>query len=604
MAIPDSFLKKLAARLGVPSKYYRPFTEFMNAWQPWEGGHTNNTATHNYLNTTLDMGGNAAINSVGVRAYRSEDEGVNATAATLLNGRYANLLKSFQTGDYGNVAGLGADVRTWTSGSATGGSNFANTLDGGAPAASGQAGGSTMTQPTGSTGRHYGDPELDAQYEQLRQTALRAMQDWIAAGRPQEGPLFDAYQNSFMDVDDFTSVFGHPKSQASGIDPAQQEFENRITLGDFEEEKAQGAFSRWYDRYKAAQSEAVNDLTHAESSNAAIAAMEDARAKSQTPGLLPRPTNAGFLVRGYEDVLDSYLGKHGIGRTPPGTGGTDGTPPGTGGTGGTDGTPPAEEETGPYSLVDWFTNPSGAAAKPQAQAGSFSPGNPWAEGGLQGGAMRPFLQTNAGSGGDDGSIRDLLGNTLNKIPQVVPYTRGWQAGSAVRSGAKAGAKKAKKWWQRHFAEGGTNIPGGPGWVGERGPEIMEIPGFGSKFVGQGGPEQIQIPEGANIVPLDEAFYFHQVQQAARQGPGQDEGRRMRETAARASDPQLQEKVLASIQKALAAGAAANPPYTPMLGDDWPAGVRDPWEAWRPLTGVVTSAAMQAAQPAGKGARRG
>lgn len=604
MAIPDSFLKKLAARLGVPSKYYRPFTEFMNAWQPWEGGHTNNTATHNYLNTTLDMGGNPAINDVGVRAYRSEDEGVNATAATLLNGLYPNLLKAFRSGDYGDVSALGGDVRTWTTGSRTGDSNYANQLGGGATA---NGGGEAAPSAQGSTGRHYNDPGLDSEYEQLRQAAMEAQRQWVAAGMPvatadgQMHPLNAAYEAAFTAMERFTSHFGYPKSASNSEDPAQQEFENRIALGDFEERQAQGAYNRWYDRYKAAQAEAVNDLAHAENSNAAIAEMEDARAKSQTPGLLPRPTNAGFLIRGYEDVLDSYLGKHGISRTPPGTGGTDGTPLGTGGTGGTDGTPPAEEETGPYSLVDWFTNPSGQKA--EGQAGSFSPGNPWAEGGLQGGAMRPMLKTNSGEG-EGWSIRDTLGNTLSKIPQVAPFTYGLQAGGEIRGGVKSGAKKAKKWWSRHFAEGGTNIPGGPGWVGERGPEIMEVPGFGSKFVGQSGPEQVQIPEGANIIPLDEAFYFHQVQQAARQGPGQDEGRKMREATARASDPQLQEKVMASIQKALAAQAAANPPYTPMLGEDWPAGSRDPWEAWRPLTGVVTSAAMQAAQPAGKGARRG
>lgn len=221
--------------------------------------------------------------------------------------------------------------------------------------------------------------------------------------------------------------------------------------------------------------------------------------------------------------------------------------------------------------------------------------------------MRPMLNTN--SGGSDGGygIRDLLGD-VGQVATIGgiggPLAGGTMAGYKARGAAKSMAKKAKKWWSRGFAEGGMNIPGGPGWVGERGPEIMEVPGFGAKFVGQGGPEQVQIPEGANIIPLDEAFYFHQVQQAARQGPGQDEGRKMREATARASDPQLQEKVRASIQKALAAQAAANPPYTPMLGEDWPAGARDPWEAWRPLTGVVPSAAMQAAQPAGKGARRG
>jgi hypothetical protein len=56
-------------------------------WARYEGGHWNNSANYNPLNTTLDMGGNKSINSVGVKRYGSWDEGLTATVKTLLGNR-------------------------------------------------------------------------------------------------------------------------------------------------------------------------------------------------------------------------------------------------------------------------------------------------------------------------------------------------------------------------------------------------------------------------------------------------------------------------------------------------------------------------------------
>lgn len=73
--------------------------QFLTSWQRWEGGHTNNSATWNYLNTTQDMSGNPTINSVGVRAYRSLGEGAQAFAKTLKNGKYIGLDQALAQGD-------------------------------------------------------------------------------------------------------------------------------------------------------------------------------------------------------------------------------------------------------------------------------------------------------------------------------------------------------------------------------------------------------------------------------------------------------------------------------------------------------------------------
>ncbi len=109
-----SFLDKLATRLGVP----RENLAFLERWQPFEGGgwETENIATYNPLNTTQSYAGSYGINSVGVQAFPNEDAGVEATAITLQNGYYPNILRTLQTGNVDPKA-LEPDIRTWGSNS-------------------------------------------------------------------------------------------------------------------------------------------------------------------------------------------------------------------------------------------------------------------------------------------------------------------------------------------------------------------------------------------------------------------------------------------------------------------------------------------------------
>lgn len=117
-----------------------PVTEanlrFLSNWQRWEGGHTNNSATYNWLNTTQGQG--TPINSVGVKAFPSYGAGIQNTAATIQNGRYGDIVAGLRGGNP-YAADVSAGLSTWVSGSPTGNLGYASKVLGGtvsdAPAA-------------------------------------------------------------------------------------------------------------------------------------------------------------------------------------------------------------------------------------------------------------------------------------------------------------------------------------------------------------------------------------------------------------------------------------------------------------------------------------
>ena len=106
---------------------------FLKTWQRWEGGHTHNEARYNWLNTTMDApGATGEINSVGVKSFASQREGVNALAATLLNGRYGDIVKGLKSGRP-FTQDLTAGLSTWVSGSPTARPDYANKIMGSGP---------------------------------------------------------------------------------------------------------------------------------------------------------------------------------------------------------------------------------------------------------------------------------------------------------------------------------------------------------------------------------------------------------------------------------------------------------------------------------------
>lgn len=91
---------------------------FLVGWQQLEGGNWNNTAAYNPLNTTLQMGSRSnPINGVGVQAYGSWGQGLQATAQTLA--AYPAITQALAAGNasQANAQGaLSADLAKWSGG--------------------------------------------------------------------------------------------------------------------------------------------------------------------------------------------------------------------------------------------------------------------------------------------------------------------------------------------------------------------------------------------------------------------------------------------------------------------------------------------------------
>ena len=90
---------------------------FLTNWHRWEGGHTKNDASWNWLNTTRDdPGAMRSINSVGVKAFDSYDNGVKATINTLKNGYYTGIVKGLQSGAPSRSKEAALGLSTWVAG--------------------------------------------------------------------------------------------------------------------------------------------------------------------------------------------------------------------------------------------------------------------------------------------------------------------------------------------------------------------------------------------------------------------------------------------------------------------------------------------------------
>jgi hypothetical protein len=69
------------------------------AWEAAEGGAWNNSADGNPLNTTQPEPGDWSINSAGVKAYPSWQEGLRANATAITNGLYGSVLAALRQGN-------------------------------------------------------------------------------------------------------------------------------------------------------------------------------------------------------------------------------------------------------------------------------------------------------------------------------------------------------------------------------------------------------------------------------------------------------------------------------------------------------------------------
>ena len=88
----------------------------ITAWEMAEGGHWYNTAYYNPLNTTQSMPGATVFNSVGVKAYTSWKQGLEATMITLKNGYYGGILDAMRRGNDATAVAAAVGASPWGTG--------------------------------------------------------------------------------------------------------------------------------------------------------------------------------------------------------------------------------------------------------------------------------------------------------------------------------------------------------------------------------------------------------------------------------------------------------------------------------------------------------
>ena len=88
----------------------------ITAWEMAEGGHWYNTAYYNPLNTTQSMPGATVFNSVGVKAYTSWRQGLEATVKTLRNGYYGDIIEALRRGNDSTAVAAAVGASPWGTG--------------------------------------------------------------------------------------------------------------------------------------------------------------------------------------------------------------------------------------------------------------------------------------------------------------------------------------------------------------------------------------------------------------------------------------------------------------------------------------------------------
>ena len=93
--------------------------KFVIAWENAEGGNWGNSAAYNPLNSTQTEPGSHSMNSAGVQAYTSWQQGLQADAATLRNGRYTGILSALNAGNDAQQAANAVAGSPWGTGKFT-----------------------------------------------------------------------------------------------------------------------------------------------------------------------------------------------------------------------------------------------------------------------------------------------------------------------------------------------------------------------------------------------------------------------------------------------------------------------------------------------------
>lgn len=100
---PTQWASALLGRLGI--KQTTGAVQALVGWAKAEGGNWNNDAKFNPLNTNQSEPGAGNTGSQGnIKVYQSWDQGLDATVATLKNGRYGGIIQGLKSGDPNAVA--------------------------------------------------------------------------------------------------------------------------------------------------------------------------------------------------------------------------------------------------------------------------------------------------------------------------------------------------------------------------------------------------------------------------------------------------------------------------------------------------------------------
>ena len=108
--IRERFARDLLTKLAVPNTQEN--LRAVVAWAEAEG----TGALNNPLATTRRASNTTDFNSVGVKNYPSYDAGVDATVATLRNGRYANILNALAQGNDAMAVARAIERSPWGTG--------------------------------------------------------------------------------------------------------------------------------------------------------------------------------------------------------------------------------------------------------------------------------------------------------------------------------------------------------------------------------------------------------------------------------------------------------------------------------------------------------
>jgi len=213
---PYTWAVALLQGLGMPTSGTN--IEFIMSWETAEGGNWNNTATANPLNTTEPGYGGTSINSVGVKAYPSWENGLQATVAVFQNGLYGSILGLLKSGNAPPQA-----LAQAVSSSQWGTEKFNGSQSGT------QAGwtGGVITGPTQTigTGGNLSDPLQQAATPTLSLAALRSADPLVAAlvmAIPELTKIFQQAVAGTWSQDQFISAIQNSQWWASHSSTARE----------------------------------------------------------------------------------------------------------------------------------------------------------------------------------------------------------------------------------------------------------------------------------------------------------------------------------------------------------------------------------------------